>query len=241
MIDALIYRDRSDARLRAEVLALRHQLRVLERQTSRPRCQPTDHLLLAAISRVLPRPSWRSLLPSPETLLRWHRELVQRKWAAHRRRTRRRGPAPRCELHELIVRLARENSGWGFRRIQGELLKLGQRCSHQTVQRVLRPHGVHPAPRRSKRSRCEFVHQHADKILACDFFTFMTAWLDRLHRDDQAVRTCGFSSRRIRRLCRRSSFSAASMAARQLPNRRTYVRRGGCSGVARSQSLPLGQ
>jgi len=78
LIDALIYRDRSDARLRAEVLALRYHLRVLERRTNRPRWQPTDRLLLAAISRFMPRPSWRSLLPSPETLLRWHRELVRR-------------------------------------------------------------------------------------------------------------------------------------------------------------------
>ena len=180
-IDALIYRDRSDARLRAEVLALRHQLRVLERQAKRPRWQPANRLLLAAISRVLPRPSWQSLLPSPETLLRWHRELVRRKWAAYRRRTCRRRPAPRSELHELIVRLARENSGWGFRRIQGELLKLGHGCSHPTVQRVVRRHDVLPAPRRSQRSWREFVHHHADKILACDFFTVDTVWLSRLY------------------------------------------------------------
>lgn len=85
MIDVLIYRDRTDARLRAEVLVLRHKLRVLERQAGPPRWQPTDRLLLAAVSRFLPRPSWRSLLPSPVTMLRWHRELVRRKWAAHRR------------------------------------------------------------------------------------------------------------------------------------------------------------
>jgi len=84
-------------------------------------------------------------------------------------------------LHELIVRLARENPGWGFRRIQGELLKLGHRCSHQTVQRMLRRHGVLPALRRSQRSWREFVHQHADKILACDFFTVDSVWLSRLY------------------------------------------------------------
>jgi putative transposase len=79
ILEALLVRGRSDARLCAEVLALRHQLGVLQRQVGRPRWQPTDRLVLAAISRVLPRPSWRSLLPSPETLLRGHRELVRRK------------------------------------------------------------------------------------------------------------------------------------------------------------------
>src|SRR5215471_12591579 len=85
-----------------------------------------------AISRFLPRPDWQSLLPSPQTLLRWHRELVRRKWAAYRRRPRRQRPAP-SELHQLILKLARENERWGYRRIAGELLKLGHRCSHLTV------------------------------------------------------------------------------------------------------------
>ncbi len=122
LLEILIVRSRSTARLEAEVLALRHQLRVLERQVGRPRWQPADRLLLAAVSRVLPRPDWQSLLPSPQTLLRWHRELVRRKWAACRRRPRRRRRASTSELHELILRLARENPGWGFRRIKGELL-----------------------------------------------------------------------------------------------------------------------
>ena len=86
MLEILIVRGRSKARLEAEVLALRHQLRVLERQVGRPRWQPGDRLYLAAISRVLPRPDWRSLLSNPDTLLRWHRELVRRKWVAYRRR-----------------------------------------------------------------------------------------------------------------------------------------------------------
>ena len=77
LIEILIVRGRGDAQLRAEVLALRHQLGVLERQVRRPRWQATDRLLLAAISRALPRPAWRSLLPSPETLLRWHRGAAQ--------------------------------------------------------------------------------------------------------------------------------------------------------------------
>ncbi len=98
LLEVLIVRGRPNAKLSAEVLALRHQLRVLERQLARPRWQTTDRLLLAAISRALPRPAWRSLLPSAETLLRWHRELVSRKWAAYRRRPGRPRPMPRSEL-----------------------------------------------------------------------------------------------------------------------------------------------
>jgi putative transposase len=121
LIEILIVRGRGDAQLRAEVLALRHQLGVLERQVGRPRWQATDRLLLAAISRALPRPAWRSLLPSPETLLRWHREVVRRRWAAYGRRPRRQRPVLHSELHDLIVKLAEQNPRWGYRRIQGRV------------------------------------------------------------------------------------------------------------------------
>src|SRR5262252_4145923 len=122
----------SSSRLSRRVLALRHQLGGLERQVGRPHWQATDRLLLAAISRALPRPAWRSLLPRPETLLRWHRELVRRKWAAYGRRPGRQRPVLHSEFHELIVKLAEQNPRWGYRRIQGELRKLGHRCSHWT-------------------------------------------------------------------------------------------------------------
>src|SRR5215472_2865879 len=181
LIEILIVRGRGDAQLRAEVLALRHQLGVLERQVGRPRWQAADRLLLAAISRALPKPAWRSLLPSPETLLRWHRELVRRKWAAYGRRPRRQRPVLHSELHDLIVKLAEQNPRWGYWRIQGELRKLGHRCSHWTVRKVLRRHGLPPAPRRSQCSWREFVHQHTDQILACDFFAVDTVWLTRLY------------------------------------------------------------
>jgi putative transposase len=105
----LLVRTRSDAQLRAEVLALRHQLRVLERRVGKPAWQPGDRLLLAALSRLLPRSAWSALLPSPETLLRWHRDLVRRKWAAFRQRPLRHRPARDPERRALILRLAREN------------------------------------------------------------------------------------------------------------------------------------
>lgn len=161
-------------------MALRHQLRVLERRTRRPRWQPADRLLLTSFSGILRGSGSRSLLPSPETLLRWHRELVRRKWATFARRPRRRRSV-RPELHQLIVRLARENPRWGYRRIQGELLKLGYRCSHITVRNVLRRHDLSPAPRRGFRSWQEFVRQHADQLLAVDFFTVETVWLSRIY------------------------------------------------------------
>ena len=87
----------------------------------------------------------------------------------------------RSELHDLILKLASENEGWGYRRIVGELGKLGLRCSNLTVRKVLRRHGLEPAPRRSQHTWREFVRQHADQILAADFFTVDTVWLTRLY------------------------------------------------------------
>jgi len=90
--DLVLVRTRSDTQLRAEVLALRHQLRVLERKVGKPTWQPGDRILLAAFSRLLPKTGWTALMPSPETLLRWHRDLVRRKWAAFGQRP----PATPC-------------------------------------------------------------------------------------------------------------------------------------------------
>jgi putative transposase len=181
LLDLLVLRRKTEAALQIEVLGLRHQLRVLERQLRRPRFQAPDRLLLSALSQLLPRPAWRSFLVGPETLLRWHRELVRWNWALYARRPPRGRPGPSPERQELIVRLARENPRWGYRRIQGELLKLGCRCSHGTVRNVLRQHRLLPAPRRGQSSWREFVRQHAEQMLAVDFFTVETVWLQRLH------------------------------------------------------------
>src|SRR5215471_16388992 len=181
LADRCLVRIRSDLQLRAEVLALRHQLRVLERKLGKPRWQPGDRLVLASLSRLLPRSAWSALLPSPETLLRGSATSSDANGPPIAGRPPRRRRPPDLELRGLILRLARENSGFGYRRIQGEALKLGFQISHMGVAKILRQHRMPPAPRRSRRSWREFVRQHADQILATDFFVVDTVWLSRLY------------------------------------------------------------
>ncbi len=182
VIGALAGRSRPERDLHMEILVLRHQLRVFQRQVGQPRWRRTDRLLLAGLSRQLPRPAWRSLLITPQTLLRWHRELVRRKWALYASRRRRLGrPRLAPEVRELVLRLARENPRWGYRRLQGELIKLGYRCSHLAVRDILRRHGIGPAPQRARVRWRDFIRQHAEQILAVDFFTVETVWLQQLY------------------------------------------------------------
>jgi putative transposase len=162
-----------------EILVLRHELAVLRRQHPRPRLQPRDRTLLAALSRVLPRARWSLFLVQPETLLRWHRRLVARRWTYP---SASKGRPPISEqVQQLVMRLARENPRWGYQRIDGELLRLGVRVSASSIRRVLRAHGLDPAPRRTRTSWRSFLRQQAAGIIACDFFTVDTVWLRRLH------------------------------------------------------------
>ncbi len=106
-----------------ELLVLRHEVKVLQRQVKRPRLNRLDRVLFAAASTRLPRHSWSSFMVRPETLLRWHRELVRRKWTY--RRTGHPGRPPvDADTRDLVVRIGRENPRWGYQRIRGELLKL---------------------------------------------------------------------------------------------------------------------
>ena len=135
--------------------------------------------MLAALARTLPRSALGSLSVRPSTLLRWHRELVRRRWTYPHRRSGR----PRLDrrLQALVVRLARENPGWGYRRIVGELQGLGISVSATSVRAILIRHGVPPAPRRDELSWRKFLRQQAATTLACDFFTVETAWLKRIY------------------------------------------------------------
>jgi putative transposase len=155
LLELVVLRFRSEREKEIEILLLRHQLRVLERQVARPALTPADRALLAAFSRVLPRRAWkRSLFVTPGTLLRWHRELVARRWTyPHRRRGR---PPTPAETRALVLRLARENPSWGYRRIQGELVGLGITLAASTVWAILKAEGIEPAPRRLEQSWAEF-------------------------------------------------------------------------------------
>src|SRR5664280_1986953 len=163
-----------------ELLVLRHQVKVLQRQVTRPRLNRLDRVLLAAASRRLPRSSWSSFLVKPETLLRWHRQLVRRKWT-YRRMGQLGRPPIDPNVRDLVVRLGRENPRWGYQRIRGELLKLGIRISATTVRTILLRHGMNPAPRRAGPTWAEFLRSQAAGILATDFFTVETISLKTLY------------------------------------------------------------
>jgi putative transposase len=162
-----------------EILALRHELAVLRRQHPRPRLQSKDRALLAALSRHLPRPRWSVFLVKPQTLLGWHRRLVRRRWT-YGNVSMGRPPVP-DQVQQLIVRLASENPRWGYQRIGGELLRLGCQVSTSSIRRVLQAHGIGPAPQRASTTWRSFLHRQAAGILACDFFTVDTVFLQRLY------------------------------------------------------------
>jgi putative transposase len=170
---------RGDAAKELEILVLRHQLAVLRRQVPRPRLEPGDRALLAAISRVLPRSRWSCFLVTPQTLLRWHRWMVAGAWTHPHRGSGR--PALDEDLQQLIVRLAEENPRWGYQRIQGELLRLGVRVSATAIRATLRRRGLDPAPRRATTTWRAFLRQQAAEIVACGFFTVDTIFLRRLY------------------------------------------------------------
>src|SRR6266571_8846252 len=163
-----------------EILVLRHQLRVLRRKTGRPRFTSLDRIVLAATSRLLPQDRWASFLVTPQTLLRWHRELVRRKWTYPKGRRSGRPPID-PEVAALIVRMAGENPRWGCVRICGELRKLGLRVGATTIRTLLRRHGLGPAPRRGGPTWSQFLRAQAEGVVACDFFTAETIWRKTLY------------------------------------------------------------
>jgi transposase len=175
----IVLRTRSDTTKDIEILVLRHQLAVLQRRTPRPRMSWTDRALIAALTRLLPVHRRLGLLVTPATVLRWHRQLVARRWTTQPSQPGR--PAIPAGLRALIVRLATENPTWGYRRIHGELAGLGYRIGASTVWTILHNAGVDPSPRRAGSSWTQFLRAQAHAILACDLFHLDTITLHRLY------------------------------------------------------------
>jgi putative transposase len=150
LLELLVLLGRSDRAKELEILVLRHELSILRRQVGRPRVEPRDRLLLAALSRVLPQHSWNAFSVRPETLLRWHPRMIARRWTYPHRRPGR--PPISREVRELVLRLARENPSWKYLRIVGEPRKLGVALSATSVRNILAVAGLPPAPQRDSQS-----------------------------------------------------------------------------------------
>jgi transposase InsO family protein len=178
--------DAVDVRLRlhdpeAELLLLRHQLRVVRRQVKRPQLDVADRTIMAALSRRMSRAALVGMLVQPDTVLGWHRELVRRKWAAFGRR---RGPGrPSLDpgLQKLILQIAKDNPRWGCVRVRGELLKLGHVVSATAIRKLLRRSRIGPAPLRTRQTWKAFLRAQASAIVLTDFLSVDTVFLKRLY------------------------------------------------------------
>ena len=175
----------SDRDKDAEILVLRHQITILQRQlgTTRPRLSRSDRAFLAALLHRLPGDVLGEirLLVRPETVLRWHRDMLARRHAARSRPRRPGRPRTIRSIRLLVLRLARENPSWGYRRIHGELLVLGITVAASTVCEILRQAGIDPAPDRASTTWASFLRSQADALLACDFFETCTLGGVRLY------------------------------------------------------------
>jgi transposase InsO family protein len=175
----------SDRDKDVEILVLRHQVAILQRQlgTTRPRFSPGDRAFLAALLHRLPRGQLGRfrLLVRLDTVLRWHRDLMARRHAARSRPKSPGRPRTVRSIRALVLRLARENPSWGYRRIHGELLVLGVKVAASTVWEILRQAGIDPAPERTSTTWAEFLRSQANVLLACDFFETVTVTGARLH------------------------------------------------------------
>ena len=179
MLSWLALLARSDTAKDAEILTLRHEVTVLRRSNPRPTLTWLDRAVLSALSRLLPVPLRQLRLVSPRTLLRWHAQLVARRWTYPHRRSGR--PPTSSTIRSLVLRMAHENPRWGYRRIQGELIGLGHPVAASTVWTILKSAGLDPAPRRSGPTWRQFLSAQAHAILAIDFAHVDTVFLRRLY------------------------------------------------------------
>ena len=172
---------RSDRAKDAEILILRHQVAILQRQVKPPRLSWADRAVLSALARLLPSSYLRELrlIISSRTVLRWHADLARRRWACPRRAPGRPRTAP--AVRALVLQMARDNPGWGYRRIHGELAGLGFEIAPSTVWQILKDAGIDPAPERSGQTWRAFLASQATTILAADFFHVDTVLLRRLY------------------------------------------------------------
>ncbi len=170
---------RSDAAKDAEILTLRHEVAVLRRTNTRPRLTWRDRVVLSALSRLLPAALRRARLVSPRTLLRWHHQLVARRWTYPHQRPGRPPTAP--AIRDLVLQMAHEIPRWGYRRIQGELVGLGHSVAASTVWKILKNAGLDPAPRRFGPTWRQFLSAQAHAVLAVDFAQVDTVFLRRLY------------------------------------------------------------
>src|SRR5680860_706061 len=166
----------------AEILALRHQILVLQRQIHRPRFTDTDRTILAILSGAITRARLKDvlLIVQPATVIAWHRRLVARHWTYPHTMPRGRPPTLQGPRH-LAIRLATENPTWGYRRVHGALARLGYRIAASTVWTILRAAGIGPTPERTRPTWAQFIRSEAKGILATDFACVDSATLRRFH------------------------------------------------------------
>ena len=173
----------SDVNKNVEILMLRHQLAILQRQIDKPRLTPPDRAYLAALLHRLSRPRLRQLhlIVSPDTVLRWHRDLLRRHHAKQSRPKRAGRPPTVRSIQTIVLRLARENPSWGYRRIHGELAGLGIKVAPSTVWEILKTNGIQPSPQRDHQTWPAFLRSQAHAIIAADFFETRTLTGARLY------------------------------------------------------------